>query len=252
MAKTNNKRNEIRGVKQALKIAGEGGISKSELKTIMDTTGKSGASIIQKLDKVNKGLKSKDKAGIALNSGAANMLIKQAQPSSPGEALASRVFGNRGQESYGSGRIGRALQGMMGSVGYSAPRNPRSGAPYGGSTAATPSQLMIGGTQIRSGGRQAVRGFGKQYEGLGSTGAESAADTTVGTGTEAGAMGTTSGTPDEGATEGTDATLSSGAGGLDLASWATGFKRARSARQRAGRRAQGVGSMKKFKFKEAF
>ena len=46
-----------------------------------------------------------------------------------------------------------------------------------------------------------------------------------------------------------DTSLSSGAGGLDLASWATGFKRARSARQKAGKGAQGLTSQKKAPFK---
>jgi hypothetical protein len=46
-----------------------------------------------------------------------------------------------------------------------------------------------------------------------------------------------------------DLSASSGAGGLDLASWATGFKRARSSRQRAGRSAQGLASQKKNPFK---
>jgi hypothetical protein len=53
-------------------------------------------------------------------------------------------------------------------------------------------------------------------------------------------------TPEE---EPIDTSLSSGAGGLDLASWATGFKRARSARQKAGKGAQGLTSMKKSPFK---
>jgi hypothetical protein len=46
-----------------------------------------------------------------------------------------------------------------------------------------------------------------------------------------------------------DRSASSGAGGLDLASWATGFKKARSARQKSGRPAQGLASQKKNPFK---
>jgi hypothetical protein len=46
-----------------------------------------------------------------------------------------------------------------------------------------------------------------------------------------------------------DTSASSGAGGLDLASWATGFKRARSARQKSGRSAQGLASQKTNPFK---
>ena len=47
---------------------------------------------------------------------------------------------------------------------------------------------------------------------------------------------------------GEDRSSSSGAGGLDLASWATGFKKARSARQKSGRSAQGLASQKKNPF----
>ena len=45
-----------------------------------------------------------------------------------------------------------------------------------------------------------------------------------------------------------DNSASSGAGGLDLSSWATSFKRARSARQKLGSRAQGLASQKKNPF----
>jgi len=58
----------------------------------------------------------------------------------------------------------------MGSPGSPGQRNPQSGAPYGGSAvAATPTQLMMGGTMIRPGGRIAVApqqtGFGVPTEG---------------------------------------------------------------------------------------
>jgi hypothetical protein len=45
-----------------------------------------------------------------------------------------------------------------------------------------------------------------------------------------------------------DNSASSGAGGLDLSSWATGYKRARSARQKLGSSAQGLASQKKNPF----
>jgi hypothetical protein len=45
-----------------------------------------------------------------------------------------------------------------------------------------------------------------------------------------------------------DNSASSGAGGLDLASWATSYKRARSARQKLGSSAQGLASQKKNPF----
>jgi hypothetical protein len=56
-------------------------------------------------------------------------------------------------------------------------------------------------------------------------------------------------TTEEDPVEAVDRSASSGAGGLDLASWATGFKKARSARQKSGRNAQGLASQKKNPFK---
>ena len=77
-------------------------------------------------------------------SGAANMLIKQATPGTD----------------FGTSSLGQTLQGMMGTPGSLGQRNPQSGAPYGGSAvAATPAQLMMGGTMIRPGGRIAVAPF---------------------------------------------------------------------------------------------
>ena len=92
-----------------------------------------------------------NKAGqdVRLNSAAANMLIKQAQQATPS------IFGQ--QPSFGTGNIGRALTGMMGtpgSPGYMV-KGQRVGAQE-----AVPAQLMIGGTQIRPGGRTAVRPMG--------------------------------------------------------------------------------------------
>jgi hypothetical protein len=56
-------------------------------------------------------------------------------------------------------------------------------------------------------------------------------------------------TTEEDPVEAVDRSASSGAGGLDLASWATGFRKARSARQKSGRPAQGLASQKKNPFK---
>jgi hypothetical protein len=71
---------------QGLKIAGTGGITRQDLNTILDTTGKSGEKVIQRLDALNQKLKGKDQVGISLNSGAANMLIKRAQKATPLES----------------------------------------------------------------------------------------------------------------------------------------------------------------------
>jgi hypothetical protein len=93
-----------------------------------------------------------NKAGqdVRLNSGAANMLIKQAQKATP-QSLGYQPL------DYGTGNIGRALTGMMGTPGY--PGAMIQGQRVGGQEA-VPAQLMIGGTQIRPGGRTAVRPMG--------------------------------------------------------------------------------------------
>jgi hypothetical protein len=57
---------EIKGLGQGLRVAGENGISKSDFKTIAETTGKSNEKIIGKLDKINTKLETKGKAGINL------------------------------------------------------------------------------------------------------------------------------------------------------------------------------------------
>jgi hypothetical protein len=166
------------GVKSALRELAPGGITKTELNKIAKQTGASSQQLVQKMDIMNK-------AGqdVRLNSGAANMLIKQAQEATPS------IFGQ--QPSFGTGNIGRALQGMIGTPGYTAPRNPQSGGSYGGSYAATPGTgMMIGGTQIRKGGRTAVRPMGAAPAVGDTTATTAAADggtaTTAGDGTMAG------------------------------------------------------------------
>jgi len=137
------------GVKAALRELAPGGISKSELNQIAKQTGASPQQIIKRMDAMNEAGRD-----VRLNSGAANMLIKQAQKATP-QSLGYQPI------DFGTGNIGRALTGMMGTPGSPGQRNPQSGAPYGGSAiAATPAQLMIGGTQIRPGGRTAVRPMG--------------------------------------------------------------------------------------------
>jgi hypothetical protein len=57
---------EIKGLGQGIRVAGENGLSKSDFKTIAETTGKSDEKIIGKLDKINTKLEDKGKAGIGL------------------------------------------------------------------------------------------------------------------------------------------------------------------------------------------
>lgn len=147
----NPEKKKNQGIKLAIRQAGEGGITKQELNNITKTTGANAQAVIRRLDQVNQNLKSKEAVPIGLNSGAANMLIKQGQPSG--------IFSQ--DKGYGSGNIGKALTGMMGSRATGGYINPQSGK-QSFSSAVSP-QMMIGGTQIRGGGRVAVKGFGKQY-----------------------------------------------------------------------------------------
>jgi hypothetical protein len=150
------------GVKAALRELAPGGISRSELKDVARQTGASSQQIIKRMDAMNKAGRD-----VRLNSGAANMLIKQAQKAKPSPY---------GQPSFGTGNIGRALQGMMGSPG--SPGYMRQGQRVGGQEA-VPAQLMIGGTQIRPGGRVGVRPMGAAPA-VGDTAADTtAADTTA-------------------------------------------------------------------------
>jgi hypothetical protein len=154
---------EIKGVGQGIRIAGENGISKSDFKTIAETTGKNPEKIIGKLDKINTKLEDKGKAGINLKSGAANMLIKKAQKSS------DKYRGYRTPD-FGEGAIGSALQSML-----STPANAGTwikGQLTGGREAdpgfnpggRADKNRMIGGTVLRPDGKIANKGVGEQYK----------------------------------------------------------------------------------------
>jgi hypothetical protein len=233
--------NKSTTLSQGLKIAGTGGITKSELSTIADTTGKSTGDIIKRLDKINQNLKGKDQTGINLNAGAANMLIKEAQKSTPS------IFG--AQPSFGTGRIGQTLTSRLGSPGFGG--ITRQGQTYGQREAVAPS-FMLGGTAIRPGGRETVRGFGKQYEVPSRLMQPSVAATTEGP--AAGSASATGGTTVPTTTEETvpaaveptaiaAATTPMNPYATALANWAQGFRRKQSSRKMAGRKSQGYGSM---------
>jgi hypothetical protein len=283
---------EIKGLAQGIRLAGKNNISKSDYKTIAETTGKSDEKIIGKLDKINTKLEDKGKAGIGLTSGASNMLIKKAQESPP----KYRGFGADSKNIlFGEGAIGSTLQSMI----------PRPGTPGiwrqgqlingreddpGFNPGGSPDKnRMIGGTVIRPTGKIANKEVGEQYElpkrfkapkeegpydgmeigppDLKGPGPLANPNTETWLGNQ---------NPDDETIEPiepidpiepiepikpiepiepikpeeeVDRSASSGAGGLDLASWATGFKKARSARQKSGRSAQGSASQKKNPFK---
>jgi hypothetical protein len=267
---------EIKGLGQGIRLAGANGLSKSNYNTLAETTGKSDDKIIGKLDKINSRLAEKGKAGINLSSGAANMLIKKAQKSPP----KYRGFGLNIPSSFGGGAIGGTLQSMLPRPGtadiwrqgqLTRGRDDEPGFNPGGHP---DKNRMIGGTVIRANGEIANKGFGEQYKKpkklrgdkefgpydgmeikdpdlkgagpLANPNTDTWLENQTGDGEE-----TTTTTTDEETTapvEEADRSASSGAYGLDLASWATGFRKARSARQKSGRDAQGLASQKKNPF----
>ena len=139
-------------VKKAIKQASSGGVTKQELQQISKQTGSTAQQIVQQMDIINKNVK---QAGgqptIALNSGAANMLIKQMEKATP------QMLGYQ-QPNFGGGQIGKTLQSMIGSRASGGYINPQSGQQS--FTAAVPSQMMTGGDMIRPGGRVAARPMG--------------------------------------------------------------------------------------------
>jgi hypothetical protein len=118
---------------------------------------------------------------------------------------------------------------------------------------------MIGGTVIRPSGKIADKGTGQQYElpkrfrDEEEVVEKDPIEKVIGepdkpagpTGSDTPTLPTEPIEPEEEV----DRSASSGAGGLDLASWATGFRKARSTRQKSGRSAQGLASQKKNPFK---
>ena len=149
---------EAKNVTQALRIAGEGGITKQELNQITKQFDTPANKVVQRLDQINQNLKAKDQTGINLNSGAANMLIKQAENQTGYDAYLNALTG---QSAFGSGQIGKTLQSMIGSPGIPT----RGGGTMGGTAGFNPggsatANRMIGGTTIRPGGRIAVTPMG--------------------------------------------------------------------------------------------
>jgi hypothetical protein len=131
---------------QAIRQAGEGGITKQEFKQITQDSGKSSGAVVQKLDQINKNLKQNDKAAIGLGAAASNMLIREASKQSPTgyDAYLSNIMG----PAMGTGRFGTELQ--------------RRATEFG--TDRNMSALVSGGQYMMPSGRTANLGFGPQYE----------------------------------------------------------------------------------------
>jgi len=228
-------------INRGLKIAGTGGITKKELQTISDTTGRSGAQVVQRLDALNQKLKGKDQVGINLNSGAANMLIREATKNPP----MSSFYKYGGEPTFGTGRLGKTLEGMLGTRSTGGYINPQSGRQS--ITPGTERTLLARGMDLMPSGRQTVRGIGKQFAGMPTAGEGTmmpATDTATGA-TEAAPIESYGELPfEEPLPEEEKVDQMMPGSSADLANWATGFKTARSSRKRSGPRAQGLASQR--------
>jgi len=148
MAKDKKKKKDGGGVRSQLRDAAEGGISKSELLSITESTGKSMAQVVKQLDKLNENLKNQGQEGVSLNSGAANQIIKQLGKATP------QMLGYQ-QPDFGGGKIGQTIQSMLGTP--DTPGRMLKGQMVGGSAGVPGTGLMMGGTRIKPGGRLAVQ-----------------------------------------------------------------------------------------------
>jgi hypothetical protein len=125
--------------KKIKKVIREAGpvISRNEMKKIVKAAGGNVQTAINRIASVQQNMKAANKPAPSVASGAANMLIKQAQSTPAG------VY------QFGDSKLGQTLRSMTGT-----PAGPMI---KGQQTAAQPGTgLMIGGTMIRPGGRVAV------------------------------------------------------------------------------------------------
>ena len=227
---------------QVLRIAGGGGgIGGKELKNILDTGGKnvSGGQVVKRLDKINERLAGNDMTGINLKSGAANYLTRQATKNPTMDSF----YKYGGKPTFGTGKIGQALEGMLGTRSTGGYINPQSGQQS--ITPGTERTLLARGMDLMPSGRQTVRGIGKQYEVPSRLMQPSVAATTEGP--AAGGTSATGGTTEETVPAAVEPTATATATSMDpfqtaLANWAQGFRRKQSSRKQANRSAQGYGS----------
>jgi hypothetical protein len=108
---------------------------------------------------------------------------------------------------------------------------------------------MMGGTAIRPGGREVVQGFGKQFQGTMPVSNTAAAGSTMPTASPTEAAPMEPMFPElpelpEKEEEQPNININMDSLGSNLANWAAGFKTARSSRQRAGRKVQGLGQQR--------
>ena len=234
-----------------LKIAGRNNnVSKSELSKIAKKNDVSVDKVIQRLDTLNS---KNDDLKIGLGSAAVNAYTK-------GELGNARELfwnqaGNYSFGTQGSSKIkkqGKIASTLNDYLGFTSPMVQGQGGQFNNGVTAGRLPAITAGNQINAKGgittKPTFYGAPPKPVPAPAPTPEPTPEPTTPPETTPGGGGGGGGpiTPEE---EPIDTSLSSGAGGLDLASWATGFRRARSARQKAGKGAQGLASQKKSPFK---
>lgn len=137
-------------IKQVIRAAGPV-ISNKEMKKIVKAAGGNTQTAINRIASVQQNFKAADKPAPVVASGAANMLIKQAEKASPFN-----------QPSFGTSKLGQTLQSMVPTQGISGYIKGQKTTFLEGSPGFNPGgnptkNRMIGGTVIRPGGNIAVR-----------------------------------------------------------------------------------------------
>ena len=245
-----------KNIKKTIRKAGKN-ISNKEMQKIVKKSGGSTSKALDKISSVQQSRKEAGKTAPSVGSKAANKIIKQAQSTPAG------VY------QLGSSKIADAIRGMAGTPagpmiqGQQRPGTPASGLGYvpGGMTIRPSGRLGVGpkkgGKKDGKKNKNTFNSIVGPYDGmdipdpdLSGPGPLATPNTKTWSGyTDPDDIGDGGGGGVPPIIEEPDPSLSSGAGGLDLASWATGFRRARSARQKAGKGAQGLASQKKSPFK---
>ena len=145
------KGNDKKGnVKAVIRAAGPV-ISNKEMKKIVKAAGGNTQTAINRIASVQQNFKAADKPAPVVASGAANMLIKQAEKASPFN-----------QPSFGTSKLGQTLQSMVPTQGISGYIKGQKTTFLEGSPGFNPGgnptkNRMIGGTVIRPGGNISVR-----------------------------------------------------------------------------------------------
>ena len=228
---------------QAIRQAGgNGGLSKKEFNSLLESTGKNQGQAVRQLDKINSKLKDKGKGSINLKSGAANMLIRQSNKNR------TNLLGRRDFD-FGDGRIGQQLGDMSGlNTPINNPNRMMAGGGWTPKGKAFEPEFLTRGIDLtgRGASGKTVRGVGKGFTPKPVT--ETAPETPIDPGPTTtdeggGGGGDFGGDFGGGGDQESKSFMNQGGYGDDTSNWATSWRGAKGTRAKAGRRAQGTGSM---------